>query len=126
MQWKLYNGNWWLFLKGPGAYEALRYYPMKIYESGQLSKNAEFIEYGGEVTRFDPKHNWSQMGSSAFPSTGYGHAEFQNTIFYIPCNENDGIGVWANLSKIVEGRTSCWDFDITQADKGDPPKTIMC
>lgn len=25
MQWKMYEGNWWLFLKGPGSYEALGY-----------------------------------------------------------------------------------------------------
>lgn len=118
MQWKLYKGNWWLFLKGPGSYEAVGYYPTKIFNGGQLSKNAEIVEYGGEVTRFDPSHNWPQMGSGALPSAGWTRAAFQRSIFYIPKDESGGVGVWTDLSTVVEGSTRCWDIAYTPSSKG--------
>lgn len=118
MQWKLYQGNWWLFLKGPGSYEAVGYYPTSIFKGGQLSKHAERSDFGGEVTRVDPSHRWPQMGSGAFASEGFGKAAFQNTIFYIPHDQNDGYGVWSNLTKIVEGQSSCWTLDLHNAPTG--------
>jgi len=118
MQWKLYNGNWWLFLKGPGSYEAVGYYPTKIFNGGQLSKNAEIVEYGREVTRFDPSHDWPLMGSGALPSAGWTKAAFQRLIFYIPKDENGGVGVWTGLSTAVEGSTKCWDIAYTPSSKG--------
>jgi hypothetical protein len=51
MQWKLYQDNWWLFLKGRGSYEAVGYYPTKIYNGGQLTRNATWAMFGGEVSR---------------------------------------------------------------------------
>jgi hypothetical protein len=117
MQWKLYKGNWWLFLKGPGTYEAVGYYQAKIFKGGQLSKNAEAIQYGGEVTRWDRSHNWPQMGSGALPSAGWTKAAFQQSIFYIP-DGSGGAGVWASLSTVVEGLKKCWDIAYTPSSKG--------
>jgi len=114
MQWKLYNGNWWLFLKGSGSYEAVGYYPTKIFNGGQLSKNAELVQYGGEVGRLDPSHNWPQMGSGALPSAGWTKAAYQRSIFYIPKDENGGFGDWTGLSTTVEGLTKCWDIAYTK------------
>lgn len=118
MQWKLVGGNWWLYLKGPGAYEAVGYYPTKLYGTGQLSKYAEKLEYGGEVTR-DAGHVWPQMGSSALPSTGFSHAAYQHTIYYTLRDEPGGVGAWAALSPTVIGSTSCWNINVTQAAVGD-------
>lgn len=50
LQWKLYSGNWWLFLKGPGNYEAVGYLPTSVYNGGQNSKNATRIVFGGNRT----------------------------------------------------------------------------
>lgn len=111
MQWKLYKGNWWLFLRGPGSYEAVGYYPTSLYEGGQMSKNAELIEYGGEVARLDGD-NWPQMGSGVLSTQGPSVAATQHTIFYIPRDENDGVGVWANLSPLIAD-SPCYSLNIT-------------
>jgi hypothetical protein len=54
MQLKLYQGNWWLFLKGAGNYDAVGYYPTKNFKAGQLSKNAEV----GLFTQLAPVGKW--------------------------------------------------------------------
>lgn len=117
MQWKLFQGNWWLFIKGPGNYEAVGYYPTSIFQGGQMSKHATNIQYGGEVTRLASDHIWPQMGSGAPASKGYRVAAFQNTVFYIPHDENGGVGVWANFQPFVEGPL-CYSIDVTDSSKG--------
>lgn len=108
LQWKLYSGNWWLFID----YEAVGYYPTSIYNGGQLSKQATVIQYGGEVTKRYTTDPWPQMGSGALAANGYEVAAFQNTIFYIPRDENGGVGVWADLTGIDEGFPSCYTFNV--------------
>ncbi len=114
MQWKYFRGNWWLFLRGPGAYEAVGYYPGTLFGTGQLSRSASEITYGGEVTG---SGNMPQMGSGAFSNQGWQRAAYQNTIFYIPRDEDDGVGVWANLFEI-EPNPDCYTIDITPASSG--------
>ena len=111
MQWKLYNKNWWLFLRGPGSYEAVGYYPTTIYDGGQMSKNAQVIEYGGEVARL-VGDNWGQMGSGVLSKQELSVAANQHTIFSIRRDENDGVGVWADL---VPRRVDlpCYSLNIT-------------
>ena len=118
MQWKLYQGTWYLFLKGPGDYELVGHYLPGIFRGGQLTKNAEDVLYGGEVTRFNPSNKWPQMGSGAFPSAGWTKAAFQRSIFYIPKDENGGVGIWASLYPIVEGIKKCWDIAYTPSERG--------
>jgi hypothetical protein len=116
MQWKLYRGNWWLFLKGPGSYEAVGYYPTSQYNGGQLSISADSIDYGGEVTG---TASWPEMGSGQFADQGWQQAAFQNTIFSIPRDEDDGVGVWANLTA-VQNSPKCYTIDlVSAADGGD-------
>jgi len=120
MQWKLYQGNWWLFLKGPGDYEAVGYYPTSIYNGGQLSKNATVIKFGGEVANYVGGNNFPQMGSGALAEKGWREAAYQNTIFWIARDENDGFGVWANLTASDEGKTSCYTVNVVNwPDGGD-------
>jgi hypothetical protein len=114
MQWKYFQGNWWLFLRGPGAYEAVGYYPGSLFGNGQLARSASEITFGGEVTGSD---NMPQMGSGAFSDQGWQRAAFQNTIFYIPRDENNGVGVWADLFEI-EPNPRCYTIDITPASRG--------
>jgi hypothetical protein len=114
MQWKLYENNWWLFLKGPGNYEAVGYYPTSVYNGGQMSKSAERATYGGETAG---KKNFPPMGSGAFANEGWQRAAFQNTIFYIPKNENDGVGVWLDPFEI-EPSPDCYTIEITPASRG--------
>ena len=115
LQWKYYQGNWWLFLQGSGSIQAVGYYPGSIYNSGPLSKKSSLIEYGGET--YTPKANWPQMGSGQFASAGWQQAAFQNTIFYIPKNSNGGTGVWATLSPLQTNPT-CYTIIITPSSQG--------
>jgi hypothetical protein len=118
MQWKLYQGNWWLFLRGPGDIEAVGYYPTSIYNSGQLSQNSNMILYGGEVANYTGGDSFPQMGSGDFAENGFGEAAFQNTIFYIPQDEDDGVGVWAELSAHDESPASCYTIELVDWPKG--------
>jgi hypothetical protein len=113
MQWKLFRGNWWLFLKGAGSYEAVGYYPTKIFEGGQMSRNATQITYGGETVGPSP---WPQMGSGETADKGWQRAAYQRTIFYIPRDEDDGTGVWANLTVIPPDK--CYSIDLVPASNG--------
>lgn len=117
LQWKLYHGNWWLFLKGAGNYEAVGYYPTSVYNGGQLSKKATSIIYGGETTR-KTGNSWPQMGSGAFAATGWQHAAYQHTIFYTARDEDDGVGVWADLTTTVESLATCYTISYTPASSG--------
>ena len=114
MQWKYFRGNWWLFLRGPGNYEAVGYYPGSQYGQGQMSRSAERIDFGGEVTG---QTAWPQMGSGQFANQGWQKAAFQNTIFYIPRDEDDGAGVWADLNK-AENSPRCYTIDLVSSSNG--------
>lgn len=120
MQWKLYKSNWWLFLKGPGAYEPVGYYPTSIYNGGQLATNATRVEFGGEVSRRKDGSDWPQMGSGQFPAKGFGEAAFQKTVFWITRDENDGFGEWTSLKPVRHASLSCYDINMTNfPDGGD-------
>lgn len=119
LQWKLFQNNWWLYLRSNNAtYDTIGYYPTSLYNGGQMSKNAQTIEYGGEVTRFTTTDVWPQMGSGMFPSKGFSQAAYQNTIYYNPNNESGGVGTWASLFKDVIGSNACWDINITESAQG--------
>ncbi|KAF8232105.1 hypothetical protein L208DRAFT_1465986 [Tricholoma matsutake] len=98
LQWKLLKGDWWLFLDGSGAYKSIGYYLTSIYGGGQLSRNPEQIEFGGEVGRFvgDP---WPQMGNGVMSSSAVAAvtAASQFLIYYDLHNQDSGTGVYANL-----------------------------
>jgi hypothetical protein len=113
MQWKLFRGNWWLFLKGSGDYEAIGYYPTSIFNNGQMARNATLITYGGETAGPSP---YPPMGSGELASKGWQHAAFQNSIFYIPRDENNGAGVWASLTTLPT--PSCYSIDLVPSTSG--------
>jgi hypothetical protein len=115
-QWKYFNGNWWLFLRGSGAaLEAVGYYPGTVFNGGQMSRNATLADFGGET--FTGGSSWPQMGSGKFASQGWAQAAYQKTIWYIPRNESGGTGVWASLDKI-EPNPACYTINITPASSG--------
>jgi hypothetical protein len=49
---------------------------------------------------------------------GWIRAAFQNTIFYIPRDEDDGVGVWADLSTTVESLATCYTISYVPASSG--------
>ena len=96
LQWKLIQAKWWLFMEGSGNFTAVGYYPVSMYGTGQMSRYATHMEFGGEVRRFvgDP---WPQMGSGATPTATLAVAEHW-LIYYFPHIQNGGVGAWATLS----------------------------
>jgi hypothetical protein len=88
----LYQGRWWLYVRGTQASNAIGYYPVSIYANGALAGHASSIDYGGETvgtTSFPP------MGSGAFANQGWQKAAYQRQIYYFP---TAGGSAWANLT----------------------------
>ena len=107
MQWQLYEGNWWLFVQGAGDYVAVGYYPGSAFKGGQMSKNAEYVKYGGE-TASDDSGNAGEMGSGQFANAGWSHAAYQRTIYYIDTSLKSH---WTNLSA-NQTAASCYTIDM--------------
>jgi len=107
MQWQLYQGNWWLFVKGSGDYIAVGYYPGSKFNGGQLTKNAQWVKFGGE-TDSDDSGKAGQMGSGKFASAGWSHAAYQRTIYYI---DTSLVSHWTNLAA-HQPTASCYTIDL--------------
>jgi len=86
------NGYWWLFYRGPGAWIPVGYYPKALFGTGQLTRFATKVAFGGEDTGVPSA---LQMGSGAAPTAGFGRAAFQKTIFYI---DTSVVSRWATLT----------------------------
>jgi hypothetical protein len=103
---------------GSGFFEAVGYYPTSIYNGGQLSQNLNMIQYGGEVANSSGGDSFPQMGSGDFAENGFGEAAFQNQIFYIPQDEDAGLGVWADLSIYDQSPVSCYKIELAYWPNG--------
>lgn len=87
-EYYLYAGNWWLALGGAWV----GYYPGSVYSGGQLTHNAQLIEFGSESvgsTWFPPE------GSGYWASSGWSYAAYQRNLYYI--NTSAGT-VWDSLT----------------------------
>jgi len=95
IQWHLADGRWWLYLDriegGQAIDEAVGFYPVSVFEGGQLASNATAIAYGGEVAGTGA---WPPMGSGNAPTTGvfsddFGQVAYQRDICYFPVDGGD-------------------------------------
>jgi hypothetical protein len=77
----LYQGNWWLYLGGEAAANAVGYYPTSLYRGGAMASAAAEIDYGGETVGTT---SWPPMGSGQFAATGWQHAAYQRGVHYFP------------------------------------------
>lgn len=113
LQWKLIQGKWWLFLEGgPGnTYDSVGYYPTSIYGGGQLSRNAQHIEFGGEVGRL-VGDLWPQMGNGVMATSlaAAVTAASHFLIYYDPHDQDGGTGVYAVLNP--QGDLPCYSVDV--------------
>lgn len=87
-EYYLYQGNWWLALGGAWV----GYYPGTLYRGGQMTRNAQVIEYGGETVG---TQIWPPMGSGRWANAGWRYAAYQRNVFYIDTNS---VTWWANLT----------------------------
>jgi hypothetical protein len=73
----LKQNNWWLCISTGGPCDVVGYYPASLYKGGQLSRNAEWIEYGGETASNTSLYN--PMGSGQFAKKGFKQAAYQHS-----------------------------------------------
>src|SRR3569833_779174 len=128
MQWQLYQGNWWLFLRGPADYEAVGYYPNKVFLGGPLGAGATDVVFGGEVANLTstPANHFGPMGSAHFSEEGWTRAAYQNRIFRIMRDPHGAnFGVWAVLKPILQTWTSCFTMGVTPWQSGGNWGTYM-
>ena len=85
----LFQGNWWLSISGTW----IGYYPGAIYRGGQLSRYAQFIEFGTEGTGGSV---WPEEGSGAWSSAGFGYAAYQRNLYYDNLSE---AAYWDSLQR---------------------------
>jgi len=105
----LSEGNWWLYLGGSSASNAVGYYPASLFGGGQMATNAQWIKYGGETVCHAV--GWGAMGSGQFASAGWQHAAYQRNIYYYP---SAGGSAWANLTE-VQGSPACYTINLASA-----------
>jgi Neprosin len=77
----LTGGNWWLYVGGGAASNAIGYYPASQYRGGAMATKASECDYGGEVVGTT---SWPPMGSGVFANQGWQHAAYQRDIRYFP------------------------------------------
>jgi hypothetical protein len=106
------TGNWWLYIQGTSGQDAVGYYPRELYGTGQMSRNATDIEYGGEVTG---QPTSGPMGSGAFANTGWQNAAFHKEIYYFPTT---GGSSWANLTG-YQTNANLYTVDVHNTGGGD-------
>lgn len=102
----LYQGNWWLYLGGEAAANAIGYYPTSIYRNGAMASHASEIDYGGEVVGTT---SWPPMGSGAFAVTGWQHAAFQRQVHCFPTT-----GGRADAALTPSATSSCFTAQVVK------------
>jgi hypothetical protein len=105
----LTGGNWWLYLGGTSAANAVGYYPTALYNGGPMASAAELITYGGETVCH--AIGWGDMGSGRFASAGWQHAAYHRDIFYFP---PAGGSAWANLTA-QQPSPGCYTVNLASA-----------
>jgi Neprosin len=102
----LVRGNWWLYVGGGAAGNAIGYYPTSIYRNGALASKAAEIDYGGETVGTT---SWPPMGGGAFANQGYQHAAYQRDIRYFPAAGGNNV---ASLTATSASPT-CYTAEVT-------------
>ncbi len=104
----LHQGNWWLYLGGGAASNAVGYYRASQYGSGPMATHATDIDFGGEVV---DTTSWPPMGSGAFANAGWQKAAYQRAIEYFPTS---GGAVSARLTP-QQPSPACFTINVESA-----------
>jgi len=101
------SDGWWLYVDGLSSDNALGYYPISLFGSGQMASGADTIEYGGEtVSGNPPSGDWGPMGSGAYGEKGWQQSAYQRYIYYYMAG---GGSQWATLN-VVQPVSACYSF----------------
>lgn len=103
----LTGGNWWLYIGGGAAANAIGYYPTSLYRNGAMATQATGIDYGGETVGTT---SWPPMGGGAFANQGWQHAAYQRDIRYFP---SAGGNVVASLTP-AQASPQCYTVTVTK------------
>ncbi|WP_343668421.1 neprosin family prolyl endopeptidase [Chitinophaga sp.] len=71
------DGNWWLYINGSKKADAVGYYPAEIFNNGQLTRFANDIKFGGEVSG---ETSLPPMGSGQRAAFGFKRAAYQRNV----------------------------------------------
>jgi hypothetical protein len=116
MVWEHTQGNWWLYLqRGGETLNPIGYYPDTIFKGGQLSKNAQYIYYGGETAPSASTGPWPPMGSGEFADQGYQYAAYQSVIHYFDLSGNSQ---WPTLTPVPDAPATCYTITSVPASSG--------
>jgi hypothetical protein len=105
----LFNGNWWLYMGGIAAENAIGYYPTSLYQGGAMATKATEILFGGETVCTTV--SWPGMGSGAFAADGWQQAAYQRNIYYFPPG---GGAQWAVLTP-EQPSPACYTLTLSSA-----------
>ncbi len=76
----LSGGNWWLYVGGITAANAIGCYPASLFGTGPMASGATRARFGGETASdVAPR---PPMGSGEFAATGWPKAGFHRTVYY--------------------------------------------
>jgi hypothetical protein len=75
-----HDSRWWIYYNR----EAMGFYPEKLFNDGQLTKNATYVTFGGESASND--NNFPPMGSGKYAAEGWQLAAYQRRIGYFPAS----------------------------------------
>ena len=88
-QFYLYKGDWWLAINGTW----IGYYPGSLYHGGQMTRNAEAVEFGTET--YATSGVWPVAGSGQWANGGWTNAAYQADVFYFSVGDEP---TWAALT----------------------------
>ncbi|MEQ1637113.1 MAG: neprosin family prolyl endopeptidase [Methylococcales bacterium] len=108
------NGNWILFYVDPvGNFIQSGYYKKANFGTGQLSRNADRVDFGGEIAFRSPggtTHTTTDVGSGQFSNAGYGNTAYQRNLKYMNLS-----GVIQNVVYSGIGVTKSGCYNVTDA-----------
>lgn len=110
--------NWILFYFDGVSFVQVGYYPVALFNGGQLTQSAEQVQFGGEIlSQNGVRHTKTDMGSGAFANAGNGVAAYIKKMQYMDLDggvHDVAVGVNhesvtnSNCYSILSGTNASW------------------
>jgi hypothetical protein len=88
---ELYQNRWWLWYGNT----IVGYYPASLYGTGQLTMNADNLDYGIETAG---SGSWGPGGSGQWGTAGWRKAFYNRQLFYVTVPGVPATTAWASLT----------------------------